>query len=408
MTRVKWILLLLLYSKISLFAVDLVGNSFIDYIRFVSNTSNVNIIIDEDINTNFSLILPADYKSKDSFKILKFVLEKHDLYLVKYDSIYYIKKISKEKKYNSVKLKFLLPDNIIPIINKYHSDIVVSKSKKTIIFKADYKESKEIKELIDLLDKPTKTKKIKITLISFQDDDIEEFGLNFDSKVSNDKNNFEYKTLINNLSTSQVLSVNIPNFALDIYLSDLKTHSIVDFKFSPILSLFDNEKTDFHIVNNIPYLSEDRAINGTNNIESNSFQYKDVGSKIEIDKVSVTDESVYFHISMQYEIILDSSLTPTTAKRSIDNYIKLKNGETIMIAGLKGTEVRKLKREIPLLASIPYLGEVFKWNYDSTKQETFAILISNIDDDYIYDESVQVTLTEGEPPRSGGDVSVTK
>ncbi|MCK9492426.1 MAG: hypothetical protein M0Q24_10055 [Sulfurimonas sp.] len=398
MTTVKWTILLLLCLKTSILAVDLVGNSFIDYIRFVSNTSSVNIVIDEDIDTNFSLILPVDYKSKDSFKILKSVLDKHDMYLVKYDSIYYIKKISKEKNYNSVKLKFLLPDKIIPIINKYHENIVISKSKKTIIFKADYKESKQIKELIELLDKPTKTKKVKITLISFQDDEMQEFGLNFDSKVSNDKNNYEYKTLIDNLATSQVLSLTIPNFALDVYLSDLKTHSIIDFKFSPILSLFDNEKTDFQITNNIPYLSEDRSVDGTNNIKSNSFTYKDVGSKIEIDKVSVTDEAIYFHIQMQYEVILDKTLTPTTSKRSIDNYIKLKNGETIVIAGLKGSESRTLKREVPILSSIPFLGEVFKWSHNSVKFDTFAILISNVENIDLEEYGERVTPIEGVPP----------
>ncbi|WP_373002609.1 type II secretion system protein GspD [Sulfurimonas sp.] len=407
MIKAKWTLLLLFLLQSNILAVDMSGTSFVDYIRFVSNTSNINIIIDEEIDTKFSLILPNDYKSKDSFKVLKSILHKNDMYLVRYGSVYYIKKTSKDKKYHSVKLKFLLPDKIIPIIKMYHKDIIVSKSKKTIIFKSDNKESKEIKNLIDLLDKSTKSKKVKITLISFQDDDLKEFGLNIDTKASDGLNSLEYKTLIKGLSSSQTLFLNIPSFSLDMYLSDLKTSSIIDFKFSPILSLFDNEKTDFQITSNIPYLSEDRAINGTNDIESNSFQYKDVGSKINIDKVAVTDEDVYFHINMQYEIILDKTLTPTTAKRSIDNYIKLKNGESIMIAGLKGTEARTLHREIPILAAIPLLGEIFKWDSDSIKKETFAIFISNVDNNESFTEPTSEP-TLGVPPRSGGKVGEKK
>lgn len=380
MTKVKWTLMLLFLLQSNILAVDMSGTSFIDYIRFVSNTSNINIIIDEDIDTKFSLILPKDYKSKDSFKVLKSVLHKNNMYLVRYESVYYIKKINKDKKYHSVKLKFLLPDKIIPIIEKYHKDIVISKSKKTIIFKADDKETKEIEQLIKLLDKSTKSKTIKITLVSFEDDDLKEFGLNIGAEASNDFNSIAYESLISDLATSQTLFLNFSNFSLNFFLSDLETNSVIDLKFSPILSLFDNEKTNFNIVKNIAYLNKDNSINGTNDIESNSFEYKDVGSKIEIDKVSVTDEAVYFHIKMIYEVILNETITPTTAKRSIDNYIKLNNGESIMIAGLKGTESKKVHREIPLLSSIPWVGGLFEWDSNSAKKETFAIFISNMDD----------------------------
>ena len=61
----------------------------------------------------------------------------------------------------------------------------------------------------------------------------------------------------------------------------------------------DNEKTDFSITTKIPFLSEDRSIDGANDVQSNSFTYEEIGSSIKIDKVSVTDDAVYFHLKMK-------------------------------------------------------------------------------------------------------------
>jgi len=364
--------------------VDMAGTSFIDYIRFVSNSSNINIVVDEKIDNKFSLILPNDYRSQDNFKILKSILYKNDMYITRYGTVYYINKNDVQEKYYSKKLVFILPDKIIKIIKEHNPDIVISKSKKTLIFKSTHKVANKIYSLIELLDKPIKEKKVKITLVSYDENNLKEFGINMNISLFNPETFLSYTTFINNLSLSQTLSYHSTNMNLDFYLSDLKSNSIIDFKFSPIISLFDNEKTSFNITKNIPYLSSSRSVDGSNAIEDSSFTYKDVGSKILIDKVSIIDEAVYFHIQLQYEVIIDSSSTPITSKKSIDNYIKLKNGESIMIAGIKGSDVQTLKKEIPMLSSIPYLGELFKWESNSRKDETFAIFIQNVDIDATY------------------------
>jgi len=396
MKTVKWILTILLILNSSLLnAFDMVGTTFIEYVRYVSNTNNINIIIDENIKSDFHIIIPDKVGSKDLLKTLKSVLSKNKLYLKKYGSVYYIDKIEDgEEYYHSVKLKYILPDKIIPIIKQHNKKVTISKSKKTIIFYCLENEAKKIKKLIELLDQPTKSKNIKITLLSFKDKDLSEFGLNMDVESINNLNTIQYKSLISGLVSSQSLLFNLPNFNLDLYISDLKTKSLVDLKFSPVLSLFDNEITNFDIVQNIPYLSDDRSIDGTNDIQSNNYTYKDVGSSISIDKVAITDDAIYFHIKMTYAVILDKSLTPTTAKRTIDNYIKLKNGESVLIAGIKTDEIRTVHREIPLLSSIPVLGDVFKWDSNTKSNDTFAVFISNVDNNQSYDQFMPEATTQ--------------
>jgi len=378
MKKVKWTLLIALFLNFNLYAVDLSDSTFVDFVKFVSNTTGKNFIIDENIDNKISIILPSDFNPNNSFKILKNILKKNDMFLVKVGDTYYIKKVSDEQHFYSKKLKFLLPDKIISIISKYYPSLHISKSKKTLIFKSTYKDSKDIFSLINMLDKPTKSKKIKVSLISYKDDDLAQFGMNMDIKLSRDTNSFEYKTLITDLIGSSSLLLSFKNTVLDFYLSDLKTHNLIDFKFTPTLSLYDDKITSFDITKKIPYLEGTRSIDGSNDIENNIYTYKDVGSIIRIDEVAVTDEYVYFHIKMQYEVILDNSLTPVTSKRSIDNYIKLKDNESILIAGIKSSDKTIAHKEIPLLSSIPLVGGAFKWDSETNKKESFAIIITSV------------------------------
>ncbi len=372
----KIIAVLLIITNV--FAVDLVNSSFVDFVRFVSNSTNKNFIIDEDINKNISIIIPHSFKNKDSYKVLVSVLRKNNMYLERFGSVYYIKKAKKIKKFHSYKLVFLLPDKIIPILKKYYPDIRVSKSKKTIIFHCFDEDYKQIVKLISLLDKPTKSKKIKISLISYKDNDLTEFGLNLDIGNSNSEFTARYKTFLDNLVSRSSLAVSYKTFDITAFFSDLQTHELIDFKFSPTLSLYDGKTTTFSITQNIPYLEGTRQINGDNDIENNVYKYNDVGSLINIDKVSITDNSIYFHISMKYEVVLERSVTPTTSKRLIDNYLKINDGESVLIAGLKSDELSKVHREIPLLSSLPVLGDLFKWDSDKHNEETFAIVISSV------------------------------
>lgn len=384
---IKWILqaLFIILISSSSYAVDLTNISFIDYVRYVANTSQVNIVIDEEVDTKFSVILPDDLSSKDSFSIFRSVLNKNKLYLVKYGSVYYVKKLDDNKRFYSIKLKYLLPDVVIPIIKEYYPSLVVSKSKRTLIYLAAQNVDNDVRTLVELLDRETKSKKIKIQMISFNDKDLSEYGLNLAASHSDKSGSISYQTLISDLTVSQKLLLSFTNMQLDFFLSDLKTKSLIDFKFAPIISLFDNKPTSFDMTTNIGYLSQSQSVNGSNDVQQNSYAYKDVGSVIKIDQVSVTDDKVYFHIDMKYETILDKSATPTTSKKAIDNYIDLKNGQTLMIAGLKDSEDRVQHREIPLLSSIPLLGSLFKWDSKTKQQNTFAIFISNIDTNTTYD-----------------------
>ena len=245
------------------------------------------------------------------------------------------------------------------------------------------------------LDTPLKSKKIKIVVVSYNKDDLRERGMNIETKYQNNSLKLGYKTLIDSLISSNSLSIVMPNSSLSLYMSDLSTHNLVDLKFTPIVSLFNDKPASINLVQNIAFLSSANSINGSNDIQNNTYEYKDIGSIINIDNVSITNDSVYFHIRLEYGTIIEKTETPTTSKKSIDNYLSLKDGETLLIAGLKTSEIRNIHREIPILSSIPLLGNIFQWDSKTHISTQFAIFITNVDG------KVSHFTAEKEAPRSG-------
>ncbi|MBV5279309.1 MAG: hypothetical protein J0647_09845, partial [Campylobacteraceae bacterium] len=162
-------MLSLLLSSQQVLASDNVDQSFLDFVRFVSNTSKTNIVLDENVNARFSVVLPNDYKSEDSLELFFNVLDKNNLEPTIIGSTMYIKKRSDNKKFYSIDLFFELPDQISKAITSNYPDIKVSSIQKTLAFKCDSKEYSDIKSLVEVLDRPRPQRKLKIIMISYND-----------------------------------------------------------------------------------------------------------------------------------------------------------------------------------------------------------------------------------------------
>lgn len=376
---------------------DFLELSLGDFIRFVSSETNENYIIDESVNKKISVFLPADYQSSDTQKILNDFLSNNSLVLQKVGSINYITIENKDALffYDS---KFLEPSQIIKLLYKNFPDIKFMNVNKRIIYETTKKTSMKISYFINLIDVPVLQKKLKINLIYFNNDNLKEFGVNLQASATSGGNTLEFKSFLNNLASSQSISSITNNSLVNIFFTDLQKNGLVDFKFSPVVTLSDGKDTNFDIVKNIPYLNQSRESSSSIDSVSNSFQYKDVGTQINITKVAIVDDDIYFQLDLIYEVLTDTSDTPSTSKRKVSNYIKLKKNESMLLSGLTSSEIMSNTLEVPFLANIPYIGEIFKYKYNSTNNETFAIYIEDIV------EGSQEVNTSEKGTRSSGEI----
>jgi type II secretory pathway component GspD/PulD (secretin) len=70
---------------------------------------------------------------------------------------------------------------------------------------------------------------------------------------------------------------------------------------------------------------------------------------------------------------IDSNNIPQTSSREAESTVMIKDGETMVIGGLIRDEYSKTISEIPLLAQLPLVGELFR--HRSTNKRKSEILV---------------------------------
>jgi general secretion pathway protein D len=118
------------------------------------------------------------------------------------------------------------------------------------------------------------------------------------------------------------------------------------------------------------------ATGGVNQQPITSFNYENIGVNIDITPRIHHNDDVSLALRVEISAISGTGFggLPTFGNRSISTTIRLKDGETNMLAGLIRDDERKVLRGVPGLSDIPLVGRLFAANRTET-QETDIILV---------------------------------
>ncbi|NNG43697.1 type II and III secretion system protein [Pseudoalteromonas sp. NEC-BIFX-2020_002] len=140
----------------------------------------------------------------------------------------------------------------------------------------------------------------------------------------------------------------------------------------PTLSTRSGEKARFLAGGEIPIplLSADGAP---------SVEFKEYGIKLEIEPVSDSHGNIVSYVSAEVSSV-DPSVQvlgiPGFKTRETESVVSVKDGDTIVISGLVSSEMSKAVGKVPLLGSIPILGELFKSRDFADNKTELVILVT--------------------------------
>ncbi len=117
------------------------------------------------------------------------------------------------------------------------------------------------------------------------------------------------------------------------------------------------------------------AAGGINNVPITSYQQQDVGIEIKIKPRVHFEKEVTLDLDIKVSSLGGKGYgdIPIINNREVKNVIRLKDGETNLIAGLLRDEERKTLKGIPGLKDLPVLGRLFGAE-DTTIEQTEVIL----------------------------------
>jgi len=146
---------------------------------------------------------------------------------------------------------------------------------------------------------------------------------------------------------------------------------------NPRIRVRNREKAKIMVGDKVPVVTTTAAVSG--GFVSESVQYLDVGLKLEVEPNIYLQGDVAIKVGMEVSNIVKQITTPggslvyQIGNRSANTVLRLKDGETQILAGLISDEDRKASSGIPGLGDLPVLGRLFASHQDD-RQKTEIVL----------------------------------
>lgn len=146
---------------------------------------------------------------------------------------------------------------------------------------------------------------------------------------------------------------------------------------NPRIRVRNNEKAKILVGDKVPIITSN--VTGAAATVTESVQYVDVGLKLDVEPRITLDDFVNIKVGLEVSSLGERTVTRsgstvyTIGTRNANTILRLKNGETQILAGLISDDERKSSTGLPGLADLPLLGRLFK-NQENRKNKTEIVL----------------------------------
>jgi len=166
-------------------------------------------------------------------------------------------------------------------------------------------------------------------------------------------------------------SFTVPSITFSFYKDNLDAEVLA----KPQLRIEEGEKAQLVIGNRVPIpvttVNTTQAIGQVGVVPITSFQYQEVGIKIDMEPRVHHNKEVTLKLTIEVSN-LNGSVSgpngqeqPIIGTRTITSTIRLKDGETNILAGLIRRDTSKEKLTVPFLGDIPLIGQLFSKHKDT-------------------------------------------
>ena len=158
-----------------------------------------------------------------------------------------------------------------------------------------------------------------------------------------------------------------------------KEDSDVNILANPRIRVKNREKAKIHIGDKVPVITANTTATG---VVSESVSYLDVGLKLDVEPTVLMREDVQIKVGLEVSNIVreirgsSGTLTYQIGTRNAGTTLRLKDGETQVLAGLISDEDRSTASRIPGLGDLPLLGRLFSTQRDESNKTEIVLLIT--------------------------------
>jgi general secretion pathway protein D len=167
-------------------------------------------------------------------------------------------------------------------------------------------------------------------------------------------------------------SENSPRVVLD------ALHNLTNVKVlsNPSLVVLDNQIATLQVGDQVPFSTGTATVLTANNTVVSTIDYKNTGIILRVLPRANSNGNIVLDIEQEISSVAAGSagsLTPTISQRRVKSSIAVTSGQTVLLAGLISENESKTRQGIPILDSIPGVGDAFS-HQNNTRTRTELIL----------------------------------
>ncbi|UCC22359.1 MAG: secretin and TonB N-terminal domain-containing protein [Planctomycetota bacterium] len=167
------------------------------------------------------------------------------------------------------------------------------------------------------------------------------------------------------------------NIDLDVQLRAEQENIDAKLLANPRILVLDNETATFDIVTEQPYV--ERTIQ--NGITTETVKFKDIGTKLQVTPHVTRDGMLRLHIVPEFgiqvaRVITETINVPVVDTRRVNTIALVRDGQTVVLGGLRKKDVSKQINKVPLLGDIPVLGAAFRFEGEDTAVTEIVVFIT--------------------------------
>ena len=173
------------------------------------------------------------------------------------------------------------------------------------------------------------------------------------------------------------LSFTNPLFLFSLRQQDDSTNVLAN----PRIRVKNKDKARIHIGDRVPVITTTAAATG--GFVSESVSYLDVGLRLEVEPLIHLEDEVAIKVALEVSNIArevrgtnSNTLTYQIGTRNAATNLRLRDGETQILAGLINDEDRRTANRVPGLGDLPVLGRLFSHTRETVGRTEVVLLIT--------------------------------
>ncbi len=164
-----------------------------------------------------------------------------------------------------------------------------------------------------------------------------------------------------------------------ILLQALSTSQKANLLSTPQITVLDNKLGEFVVAQEVPFRTGSILTGNGNANPYTTIERKDVGITLRVLPRINAGDTIRLEVSQEASSIAQTQVSGAadivTNKRSANTTVLADNGQTIVLGGLTSDDYQRLRSQVPILGSIPIVGELFKGRSESRQKRTLFVFL---------------------------------